>query len=116
MYFIFILLTYYFTLGGYSLTFSVVIFCYLEIKQFLPVVGRRVGPGRSAGRSHSDFSTEADRFAPLLDSPAPCCRAGWDSLLPELCLTGPADSTGKKYIKKKQLTKKPSMSTSTLQD
>lgn len=36
----------------------------------------------------------AGKFAPPQDSPARCCRAGWDCLPPEVCPSGPADSTG----------------------
>lgn len=74
----------------FKITYTMLRFMYVT----LPVVGRRVGPGRSAGRSRWGFSTVAGRFAPPQDSPARCYRGEWGFLPPEVCLSGPADSTG----------------------
>lgn len=64
----------------------------------LPAVGKRAGPGRSAGRSRSGFSRAAGRSAPPPGCPARWCRVGWDCLPPALCPSGPADSARGKYI------------------
>lgn len=83
----------------YYFKWPLIYFGYNWLYVIIPVVGRRAGPGRSAGRSRWGFSTVVGRFAPPQDSLAQCCRAGLDCLPPELCLSGPADSTWAMNIK-----------------
>lgn len=64
-----------------------------------PVVGRRAGPGRSAGRTHSGPSTEAGRSGPPLGFPAQRSHVESDSQQRGVSPWGPADS-GKMKIKR----------------